>query len=182
MNAQIKGKCFQVGKGITAYRIIPQVRWKEAGADEAKLGDWLFEKEAPGAEDKAGAFRGMGYNIVVAGGNFGCGGKSNDHPVLALKGAGVELVIAESFNRIFFRNAINLGLPVTLCPGVLSLCSSGDTLECDLGEGTVKNLSNGSSLDTKPLSALAMDILGAGSLLDYYKAMRDKPELLFVSK
>ena len=182
MNVQIKGRCFQVGDGVTAYQIISQARWNAAGSDETKLGDWLFEKLEAGAENKAGAFRAMGYNIVVAGGNFGCGGKSNDYPVLALKGAGVGLVIARSFNRIFYRNAINLGLPVALCPNILSLCSTGDTLECDLGMGTVKNSSNGLSLDTTPLSALALDILGAGSLLDYYIAMRDKPELLFVSK
>jgi 3-isopropylmalate/(R)-2-methylmalate dehydratase small subunit len=182
MNSLIRGKCFRVENGITAYQIISQVRWTAAGMDEAKLGDWAFEKLAQGAGDKAGAFRTMGYKIVAAGSNFGCGGKSNDHPVLALKGAGVDLIIAESFSRIFFRNAINLGLPVTLCPGISSLCATDDDIACDLQNGLVKNLSSGASLETVPLSTLALDILGAGSLLGYVCQMRDTPELLFASK
>jgi len=177
MNAQIKGRCFKVGDEVTANQIISQARWPEA-----RLGDWLFENLVSGAGDKAGAFRTMGCNIVVAGGNFGCGGKSNDYAVLALKDAGVDLVIAQSFNRIFYRLAIDLGLPVVLCPNIPSFCSAGDTLECDLLMGTVKKPSNGSLLYTMPLSALALDILSAGSLIDYYKAMCDKPELLFISK
>ena len=182
MNAQIKGKCFQVGNAATVYQIISRARWKEHGRNVEKLGDWVFEKLAPGAEDKAGAFRALGYSIVIAGGNFGCGGKSNDHPLLALKGAGIELVIAESFSRIFFRNAVNLGLYVMPCPNISSFCSTDDIIECDLGAGTVKNLTKGTALNTKPLTDLALDILGAGSLVDYYKKVRDKPELLFAGK
>lgn len=182
MNAQIRGNCFQVGSQISAYQIVPQARWKAIGADEEKLGDWLFEDQTPEAKDKCGAFRGWGYNIVVAGGNFGCGGKSNDHPVLALKGGGVELVIAESFNRIFFRNAINLGLSVMICPDISTLCATGDAIECDLSEGIVKNITNGKTLNATPLSPMAMDILSAGGLLNYYNSLRDRPELLFVSK
>ncbi|MDR3280081.1 MAG: hypothetical protein LBT23_06185 [Synergistaceae bacterium] len=182
MNSLIGGKCFWVGNGITAYQIISQARWTAAGTDETELGNWAFEKLAQGAADKIGAFRAMGYKIVVAGSNFGCGGKSNDHPVLALKGAGIGLIIAESFSRIFFRNAINLGLPVTLCPGISSLCSTDDAVECDLRNGLVKNISSGASLETVSLSTLALDILGAGSLLGYCSKMRGTPELLFASK
>lgn len=181
MNSLIKGKCFRVGNGITAYQIVSQARWTSIGTDEAKLGDWVFEKLVQGGEDNPGAFRAMGCNIVVAGANFGCGGKSNDHPVLALKGAGVDLIIAESFSRLFFRNAINLGLPVLPCRGILEFCSTGDIIVCEIANGVVKNLSNGKSLGTKPLSELALDILGAGSLLDYYRKMHNTPELLFAS-
>lgn len=182
MSVLIKGKCFQVGDGVTAYQIIAQSRWSPVGSDLTRLGDWLFENLESVASSEDGAFRSMGYNIVAAGENFGCGGKSNDYPVAALKDAGVELVIARSFNRIFYRNAINLGLPVVLCPNILSLCAAGDTLECDLSRGTVNNSSKGVSLDTTPLSTLALEILGAGGLIDYYIARRSKPESLFISK
>lgn len=177
MNAQIKGPCFRVGDGVSSLQIIAQARWPEP-----RLGDWLFEKLIPGAENKAGAYRETGCSIVVAGENFGCGGKSNDYAVLALRDAGVELVIAESFNRIFYRLAIDLGLPVVICPNILSFCTAGDTVECDLFKGTVKRTSDGALQDTTPLSALALDILCAGSLTDYYQTMRNQPERLFQSK
>lgn len=177
MKTQIQGNCFKTGSGVTALQIIPQARWPEETP-----GDWLFEELLPGAASQAGAFRRLSCSIVAAGENFGCGGKSNDYSVLALKDAGVELVIAQSFNRIFYRLAIDLGLPVVVCPEILSLCGDGGALECDLLQGTVKAASGGPVLNTVPLSRLALDILSAGGLLEYYKSMHKCPDLLFHSK
>lgn len=177
MKVQIKGRCYQVGDEVTANQIISQPRWSEACP-----GDWLFENLIPGAEKKAGAFRASGCSIVAAGRNFGCGGKSNDYTVLALKNADVELVIAEEFNRIFYRLAIDLGLTVVTCPGISSFCFAGDTLLCDLSEGTVTREEDGAQLKIKPPSALAFDILSAGGLLSYYKTMRDQGKTLFNNK
>lgn len=177
MNSQMKGMCFQVGDAVTAYQIIARPRW-----NEASLGDWLFEDLEPDSKYAAGDFRNKGYNIIVAGSNFGCGGKSNDYPVLTLKDAGIDLVIASSFNRIFYRNAINLGLPVVICPDILTSCATGDMLECNLGKGVVTNLTNDAIIHTTPLSSLALDILSAGSLLKYYEARASTPEKLFISQ
>lgn len=177
MKAQIRGTCFKTGSGVTALQIISQPRWSEK-----RPGDWLFEDLLPDVTGRAGAFRALGCSIVAAGENFGCGGKSNDYGVLALKDAGVELVIAQSFNRIFYRLAIDLGLPVVICPNILSFCEDGEELEYDLFLGTVKKSSGGPALDTIPLSQLALDILSAGGLTDYYKSVCKSPELLFHSK
>ena len=177
MNDPIRGRCFRVGDGVTAYQIIARARWTEP-----HLGDWLFEDLEPDAPRPAGDFRQKGYSVILAGSNFGCGGKSNDYPVLTLKDAGVDLVIAASFNRIFYRNAINLGLPVVICPGILSLGDTGHEVMCDLAGGRVTDLATGASAATTPLSALALDILRAGDLLSYYKALAGSPERLFASK
>lgn len=175
----IEGKCFCVGDGVTAYRIISQARWTACGMDQAELGKWVFENLAPDAADKPGAFRDTGYSVVIAGTNFGGGGKSNDHPVIALKGAGIKLVVAESFSRIFFRNCINLGLSVMQCPGIASLLANDDILRCDLSSGAIENLTNGKSARAVPLNDLALKILNAGNLLQYYRKNQATPEKLF---
>lgn len=170
MNDSIKGRAFVIGDGVTAYKIISQARWTACGTDMAELGKWAFEPSLDEIRDVEYGFRDLGFDIVVAGGDFGGGGKTNDHPVLALMGAGVKLVVAESFNRIFFRNAINLGLPVVQCRGILSLIETGQEVSCDLRSDEVKNLTTGCSLQYVPLSELALEILSAGGLLSYHRA------------
>ncbi len=182
MNNLIEGTCFCVGNGITAYQIISQARWTACGTVEPELGKWVFEHLAPGAENVAGGFKSMTRSVVVAGYNFGGGGKSNDHPVLALKGAGVKLIVAESFSRIFFRNCINLGLPVVQCPGVTAAFQNGDTLYCDLRSGIVENRTRENRLRATPLNSLALEILEADNLLAYYGVRMTHPEQLFLSR
>ncbi len=106
--------------------------------------------------------------IVVAGKNFGCGSSREQAP-LALKHAGVECVLAESFSRIFFRNAITIGLPVLECPDVSSKVDAGDELVVDLRMGQVKNKSKDLALRATQLPEFIMEILDNGGLIEHLR-------------
>lgn len=170
MNTVVSGKTYVTDHNTTAYKISYNYRWKECGTHADALGQWLFEPIIPEIADVPGGFKAMGYEIVVSGVDFGGGFKTLDQPVLTVKGGGVKLVIAEKFNRIFFRNAINLGLPVITCPGILDMAHDGDTLEGDMATGLVKNLTTGAVLQGSPLSEVALNLVMAGGLLPYWKA------------
>jgi 3-isopropylmalate/(R)-2-methylmalate dehydratase small subunit len=103
-------------------------------------------------------------DLLVAGQNFGCG-SSREHAPVAIKGAGVPVVLAESFARIFYRNAINVGLPALEAAGVRAATREGDVLEVDLQQGTVRNQRTGETLHGAPLSGKALEILEAGGLV-----------------
>lgn len=102
-------------------------------------------------------------DIVVAGYNFGCG-SSREHAPIAIKAAGVSAVIAKSFARIFYRNALNIGLPILECPECGKI-SQGDELEIDFDEGVIKNLSKGESYRTEPFPPFIKNIIQKGGLL-----------------
>jgi 3-isopropylmalate/(R)-2-methylmalate dehydratase small subunit len=105
-------------------------------------------------------------DILVAGDNMGCG-SSREHAPLSMIGAGVPVVIARSFARIFYRNSINVGLPVMECPDMpKNFVKDGDSLQVDLEKGLVKNLTSGVEIKGIPLSAKAIEILDAGGLVN----------------
>jgi 3-isopropylmalate/(R)-2-methylmalate dehydratase small subunit len=106
-------------------------------------------------------------DFVVAGDNFGCG-SSREHAPLALKGAGISAVVAKSFARIFFRNAINIGLPLFICSEVDGI-RDGDPIEIDMAQGIIHNLSSGKSYKTTPLPQFLREIVEAGGLVEYTK-------------
>ncbi len=108
-------------------------------------------------------------DLVVGGKNFGCG-SSREEAVLALVATGIGCVIAESFGRIFYRNAINRGLLVMECPGLGDQVVEGDDLELRPQEGILRNLTRGVDLKVYPLTATAAAILNAGGLLPYVKS------------
>lgn len=103
--------------------------------------------------------------IVVGGKNFGCGSSREQAPI-ALKHAGVQCVLAESFARIFFRNAINIGLPVIECKGVSTATDNGDELAVDFETGEVKNISRGKSFHVQKLPPFIVEILVDGGLIE----------------
>jgi 3-isopropylmalate/(R)-2-methylmalate dehydratase small subunit len=105
-------------------------------------------------------------DFIVAGANFGCGSSREQAP-LVIKHAGISAVIAKSFARIFFRNAINKGLPLVECD--TSGIEAGDTLEVDLAAGKVRDVTKGLELDAARLPAVMMDILFEGGLTDYLR-------------
>ena len=107
-------------------------------------------------------------DFVVAGKNFGCG-SSREHAPIVLKIKGVPCVIAESFARIFYRNAINIGLPVLELGEDVSKIEAGDVLAVDLGKGTVNIVNKGITLTTKPLPGFIQNIAQAGGLINYVK-------------
>jgi len=103
--------------------------------------------------------------IVVGGKNFGCGSSREQAP-LALKHAGVQCVLAESFARIFFRNAINIGLPVSECKGISAAVDSGDELTVDFEAGKIQNLSKRQSFQVRKLPPFILEILLDGGLIE----------------
>jgi len=131
--------------------------------DREKTADHLFELAYPQirSELQPGEF-------IVAGRNFGCG-SSREQAAAALKFAGAGAVIAPSFARIFFRNAINLGLPAVVLPNAADSCSVGDELDIDLVTGEIHNLTSGSGFRSAPLDVRAAELLAAGGLIPYLK-------------
>ena len=108
-------------------------------------------------------------DIIVAGRNFGCG-SSREHAPLVIKNSGISCVIAKSFARIFFRNSINIGLPVLECEGVFDDAESGDKLEADLTAGIIKNLTKNKEYKATPFPEFMQNIISAGGLVEYIKA------------
>lgn len=101
-------------------------------------------------------------DIIAAGSNFGCG-SSREHAPLAIKTAGISCVVAKSFARIFYRNAINIGLPIIVCDGDFH---NGDALEVDLSAGTIQNKTTGESYTFPPFPPFLQKIIEAGGLMN----------------
>jgi 3-isopropylmalate/(R)-2-methylmalate dehydratase small subunit len=105
-------------------------------------------------------------DMIIAGDNFGCG-SSREHAPLAIKRSGVACVVARSFARIFYRNAVNTGLPILECPEAVQDTENGDQLMVDLGGGTVANLRTDRTYQTSPFPPFVMNIIKAGGLVPY---------------
>ncbi len=110
-------------------------------------------------------------DIILAEANFGCG-SSREHAPIAIKESGVYCVIAKTFARIFFRNAINIGLPILECEEAVNGTQSGDELEVDINTGVIKNLTRGTTFQAEPFPSFMRGIIDAGGLV---KAI-SKPE------
>ncbi len=107
-------------------------------------------------------------DIIVAGEDFGCG-SSREHAVWAIRGAGVKTVIAKSFARIFYRNAINNGFYIIESPDALEKIKDGDELEIDFKKGVIRNKTSGIDIKFNPLPEFALEIIEAGGLLEHIK-------------
>ena len=108
-------------------------------------------------------------DVIVAGTNFGCG-SSREHAPLALKEAGISLVVAGSFARIFYRNSFNIGLPLLESREACEVFEEGDQIMVDLGSGEIKKGKSGSPFLAKPIPDFMMKIVEAGGMVDYLKA------------
>lgn len=170
METVIRGTAWVGGNDIAAFKIVAQNRWQMDRLDPDELGKWVFESVDSTLLNKENAFKNAGYSIVVAGSNFGGGGKSIEHPVIALLGAGVKVVLADSFGRYNFRNSVNNGLPVFVCEGINKQVKTGDTLVVDMAAGKVTNETTGASMEMTPLSDFARELLNAGGLIPYTAA------------
>jgi 3-isopropylmalate/(R)-2-methylmalate dehydratase small subunit len=115
-------------------------------------------------------------DVVIGGQNFGCG-SSREHAPIAIKGSGAQCVIAHSYARIFFRNAVNIGLPILECPEAAAEIEEGDRVEVDLSTGQVTNLSTGNHYQAQPLPDFVLKIAGAGGIVNFLKE-HDIQELL----
>ncbi|MGD0111175.1 MAG: 3-isopropylmalate dehydratase small subunit [Armatimonadota bacterium] len=155
----LRGKVHRYGDHVNTDVIIP-ARYLNT-SDVAELAAHCMEDIDPTfvSTVKAG-------DVIVGGGNFGCG-SSREHAPLAIKGAGVSCVIARSFARIFFRNAINVGLPVLVCPDAAADAKSGDELAADLTTGKIENVTQGTSYQAEPFPEFLQQIIAAGGLVEY---------------
>ena len=158
---KIKGRVFKYGNDVDTDVIIP-ARYLNT-TSESELASHCMEDIDPQfvKSVKAG-------DIIVAGDNFGCG-SSREHAPIAIKASGVSLVIANSFARIFYRNSINIGLPILECPEAVDGISAGDEVEVDLSEGKITNLSTGASFKAQPFPPFIQEIIEAGGLLNSLK-------------
>lgn len=107
-------------------------------------------------------------DVIVAGKNFGCG-SSREHAPLAIKAAGVSVVIAKSFARIFYRNAFNIGLPILECEEAFKIFEEGSSIQVDLESGEMRGGKNGAQATAKPIPPFMREIIRAGGLVVYIK-------------
>ena len=154
---KIKGKVWKFDDNIDTDVIIPGRYLRTFSMDE--LASHVME-----GIDSDFAKRVEKGDIIVAGQNFGCGSSREQAPV-ALKHLGVSAIIAKSFARIFYRNAINIGLPVIIAE---INASEGDILEVDLEKGTIKNLTKNKSFKIEPFNKFMLDILKKGGIVSHY--------------
>ena len=162
MNTKITGKIIVVGDNIDTDQIYPG-RFL-AITDPAEIGSHCL----CGVDESIAASFPKG-GIVVAGRNFGCG-SSREHAPIALLNMGASAVLADSFARIFFRNAVNLGLLPVVCKGIREVAQPGQTLTIDLEAGTVTILETGKVLPCEKMGEQAMKILEAGGIKPMMRA------------
>lgn len=156
----LKGKAHVYGREhINTDEIIP-ARYLNVH-EEAELAKHAMEDI-----DKDFVNRVRPGDLVFAGDNFGCG-SSREHAVWALRGAGIRAVIAKSYARIFFRNAINNGFLAIECPEAVDAVQNGDEVELDLAAGVMRNLTRGSEARFVPLSDFARELIEDGGLLPH---------------
>ena len=157
----MSGKCWKFGDDVNTDEIIPAIYLsmtdpKELAAHCMEGLDPEFHKKVRPGE------------IMVAGKNFGCG-SSREHAPVAIKASGIQCVVADSFARIFFRNAINIGLPIAECPAAAADAQSGDQMEVDFAKGTIANRTRGKTYIFAPFSPELQAIVDAGGLIAYTK-------------
>lgn len=162
----IKGKTWKYGDDIDTDVIIP-ARYLNI-IDPVELGKHCLE-----GLDKDFVKKMTPGDIIVARKNFGCG-SSREHAPLAIKGAGVSAVVASSFARIFYRNAINTGLPILESPEAAEKISTGDVIEVDVTKGEIKNLTKNEIYHALPFPPFMQELISTGGLMEYVKKKKLK--------
>ena len=159
----IQGRVHKFGDNIDTDAIIPAACSNMS--DPAQLGHHCMENIDPTFVQRVSP-----GDIIVAGSNLGCG-SSREFAPWAIKGAGITCVIAKSFARIFFRNAINIALPVLVCPAAVEGTKERDLLEIDLGSGKIKNLGRNAVFSAVPYPEFISRLIAAGGLLEYARRL-----------
>lgn len=163
------GKAWKFGENLNTDEIIP-ARYNLT-IEEKELAKNVFCEIKPDFAKKV-----QPGDVIVAGNNFGCG-SSREHAPVAIKGSGAACVIAGSYGRIFFRNAINIGLPILECPEAFAGIEEGDEVEVDLGTGQIRNLTHGTTFQARPLPPFVLKIAAAGGIVKFLKT-HDLEDLL----
>jgi len=157
----LKGKVHKYGANVDTDVIIP-ARYLNI-SESAELAKHCMEDIDSDFVSKV-----QPGDIIVATTNFGCG-SSREHAPLAIKAAGVSCIIAKSFARIFFRNAINIGLPLLECDEAIDKTEAGDILEVELSNGQIKNLTKGMTFTAKPYPDFMAELISDGGLIEHTK-------------
>ncbi|MBA7662768.1 2,3-dimethylmalate dehydratase small subunit [subsurface metagenome] len=157
----LKGKVHKYGADVNTDVIIP-ARYLSL-SEPAELAEHCMEDI-----DQEFMAKVQPGDIIMATTNFGCG-SSREHAPLAIKAAGVSCIIARSFARIFFRNAINIGLPLLECEDAVTQTEAGDTLEVDLSSGQIKNRTKGLAFTAKPYPDFMAELISVGGLIEHTK-------------
>jgi len=156
-----QGRAFKYGDNVDTDVIIPARHLNTSDAGE--LAAHCMEDIDPSFASSV-----RKGDVVVAGRNFGCG-SSREHAPLAMKAAGVGCVIAESFARIFYRNALNIALPILECPSAVKAISPGDEVSVDFDTGAVTDISTGETFSAEPFPPFMQDLIAAGGLAEYLR-------------
>ncbi len=153
----IRGKVHKYGSNVDTDVIIP-ARYLNTSSEEELAAHCMEDLDPAFVKNvRAG-------DILVAEDNFGCG-SSREHAPIAIKASGIALVIANTFARIFYRNAINIGLPILECPAAVEGIRAGDIVSCDLANGIIRNETTGASYRAQPFPPFIQKIIDAGGLL-----------------
>lgn len=162
MENDIRGKVWKYNDNIDTDVIIP-ARYLNM-TDPADLAKHCMEDI-----DKDFASNVSKNDIIIAGENFGCG-SSREHAPIAIKACGISAVIAKSFARIFYRNAINIGLPILESIDAANDAETGDIIEIDISKGEIKNISKNKTYQTAPFPESIQKIIKSGGLIEYTKS------------
>ena len=163
----IESRCIKYGDNINTDVIIP-ARYLNTGS-HSELAAHCMEDLDSGFHSRL-----SDSTIIVAGRNFGCG-SSREHAPIALKASGIGLVIASSFARIFYRNAINIGLPILECPQLADESNDGDMLRFDSDKGEIIDITSAKLYSVEPFPEFIGKIISAGGLMNYAAALKKAP-------
>jgi 3-isopropylmalate/(R)-2-methylmalate dehydratase small subunit len=161
----IRGKVWKYGKNIDTDAIYPAKYL--VYFDQEEVAKHAMEDIDPDFMNKV-----RPGDIILAEDNFGCG-SAREQAAMALKYAKIGAVVADSFNRTFYRNAINNALPVLALKGISKLIDEGDDVEIDLKKGMIFNHTSGKQWTTLPMPKLALDIIAKGGAIAYYRGKND---------
>ena len=161
---KIQGKAFKYGDNVDTDVIIP-ARYLNT-PDAKELATHCMEDIDPQFASKV-----QRGDIIVAGRNFGCG-SSREHAPLAIKASGVACVVAASFARIFYRNALNIGLPILECPAAADAIETGHRVAADLAAGTITDETTGAAFAAEPFPPFMQELIAVGGLAAYLRSAR----------
>jgi 3-isopropylmalate/(R)-2-methylmalate dehydratase small subunit len=161
---KVKGRVWKYGDNVNTDEIIPAKYLNTS--DPKELGAHCLE-----GIDRDFAKKARRGDLIVAGKNFGCG-SSREHAPVAIRAAGAAGVIAPSFARIFYRNSINIGLPIFECAAAAGKAKKGDLIEIDMIKGEIRNVSRGEEYRIKPVPEFMRDLIGKGGLVNWVRNNR----------
>ena len=158
---KVQSKVIKYGDHVDTDVIIP-ARYLNT-TDHAELASHCMEDI-----DKDLKAKSQTRKIIVAGRNFGCG-SSREHAPIAIKASGISVVIADSFARIFYRNSIDIGLPIIECPAAAAAIADGDEVSVDMDSGVISDVTTGETFTAAPLPPFVQEIVSCGGIANYVK-------------